>query len=197
MSSVSTLPAGEVEDVLPASISSPEVCKKASTPEPQISCSEIHRASPSNTQAPVATMSHNSVSFKNVLQERAQKMGLAFPRYETTQEGEGFVCTVTFNEQCFKSEGCSPSKKLAQQNAAAVAIKVLIAEQGTDRKSPILESNAPPNIETPQTTMQTAVATSENMFDAKVSYKNLLQENCQQRGNKPPAYSTTWEGTRT
>lgn len=134
--------------------------------------------------APVAR--NSPLSFKNVLQERAQKMGIALPQYESTPEGSGFVCTVTFNGQHFKSEGNSSSKKLAQQNAASVAIKLLNSEQGTEETSPILDHDVP--IE-----KQEALTPLEK-FDATMSYKNLFQENCQQRGNKPPVYSTTWNG---
>ena len=176
---------------------SPEKCEKASIPETQMSSPEIQKTLfPSNpTVTPVSRKGNGAVSFKNVLQERAQKTGLALPQYETVQEGGGFVCTVTFNGQCFKSEGCSPSKKLAQQNAAAVAFKTLTSGEKTDGNSLLPSRTSASNVETPQATNMQSPATTPEMFDATVSYKNLLQENCQQRGNKPPTYSTTWEGT--
>ena len=138
------------------------------------------------TSTPVTTARNVSLSFKNVLQERAQKMGLALPKYETTLEGTGFVCTVTFDAQQFKSEGVSSNKKLAQQNAASVAIKQLNSEQGSEGNSLLLKTDGPIG-------KQILAATPEK-FDVTLSYKNLFQENCQQRGNKPPTYSTSWDG---
>lgn len=138
------------------------------------------------TSTPVSTAKNVSVSFKNLLQERAQKMGLALPKYETTLEGPGFVCTVTFNGQQFKSEGISSNKKLAQQNAASVAIKQLNSEQGTEGNSLLLKTDGSIGI--------LSTASTPEKFDATLSYKNLFQENCQQRGNKPPTYSTSWNG---
>lgn len=168
-------------------ISSVEICTTGSVQDPHISAAEVVGiASSPITQTPVTTASNISLSFKNALQERAQKMGLALPGYETIREGSGFVCTVTFNGQHFKSEGFSSNKKLAQQSAASVAIKLLNSEQGMEGKSPTIKSDAPLEMKGP-------VATPEK-FDAKVSYKNLFQENCQQRGSKPPAYSTSWDG---
>ena len=141
----------------PASTSS----AKDSNQDAQISSPEVQRAlSPPNDQSSVPA----PVSFKSVLSERAQKMGLALPQYETTREGSGFVCIVTFNGQSFKSEGSLHTKKLAQQNAASVVVNALNLEQETCEES------------------------------VKVSYKNLLQENCHQRGYKLPVYSTTSEG---
>lgn len=184
-SSVLTLAAEESQE---SNTAAPEVGEKVSTRDLHISSPEVPRALlPPNTQTTAPTTSNSPVSFKNVLQERAQKMGLALPQYETVQEGSGFVCTVTFNGQCFKSEGVSPSKKLAQQNAASVAIKLLTSEeQGACGNSPLLENK------TPSKSLCRCPTATPVM--SEVSYKNLLQENCQQRGNKPPAYSTTWEG---
>ena len=145
------------------------------------------------TSTPVSTAKNVSVSFKNLLQERAQKMGLALPKYETTLEGPGFVCTVTFNGQQFKSEGISSNKKLAQQNAASVAIKQLNSEQGTEGNSLLLKTDGSIGILSTASTPENFASTPEN-FDATLSYKNLFQENCQQRGNKPPTYSTSWNG---
>ena len=174
----------------------PEKCEKASIPETQMSSPEIQKTLfPFNPTVTPVPRKGSGVSFKNVLQERAQKTGLALPQYETVQEGGGFVCTVAFNGQCFKSEGCSPSKKLAQQNAAAVALKTLTSGEKTDENSPLPGRTSASNIETPQATNIQSPATTPENVDATVSYKNLLQENCQQRGNKPPTYSTTWEGT--
>nr|XP_058940910.1 uncharacterized protein LOC131769175 isoform X2 [Pocillopora verrucosa] len=142
-------------------------------------------------RSPVAQSSATSVgkvslSFKNIIQEKAQKMGLPLPQYETTVEGSGFVCTMTFNGQQFKSEGVSSNKKQAQQSAASVAIKLLNLEQGPEKKSLIQKTVALDS--------QSPVVSPEK-FDAKLSYKNLFQENCQQRGNKPPIYETSWNGT--
>lgn len=145
------------------------------------------------TSTPVSTAKNVSVSFKNLLQERAQKMGLALPKYETTLEGPGFVCTVTFNGQQFKSEGISSNKKLAQQNAASVAIKQLNSEQGTEGNSLLLKTDGSIGILSTASTTEKFASTPEK-FDATLSYKNLFQENCQQRGNKPPTYSTSWNG---
>lgn len=178
--------AAESQDTL---TSSPEVCKTGSAQDPAISPAEVMGTflPPTPvTSTPAPTARNVPLSFKNVLQERAQKMGLALPQYETTPEGSGFVCTIAFNGQHFKSEGISSNKKLAQQSAASVAIKQLNAEQGTDGSSPILKNGVPKEI-------QGSAATPEK-FDATMSYKNLFQENCQQRGNKPPSYSTTWNG---
>lgn len=141
-------------------------------------------------RSPVAQSSATSVgkvslSFKNIIQEKAQKMGLPLPQYETTVEGSGFVCTMTFNGQQFKSEGVSSNKKQAQQSAASVAIKLLNLEQGPEKKSLIQKTVALDS--------QSPVVSPEK-FDAKLSYKNLFQENCQQRGNKPPIYETSWNG---
>lgn len=140
---------------------------------------------PRVAQSPAPTASKVSLSFKNVLQEKAQKMGVALPQYETTTEGPGFVCTMTFNGQQFKSEGISSNKKQAQQSAASVAIKLLNLEQGTEGNSLIQKTDSP-EIQNP--------AITPEKFDNKLSYKNLFQENCQQRGNKPPVYSTSWNG---
>ncbi|XP_078375877.1 uncharacterized protein LOC144659327 isoform X2 [Oculina patagonica] len=178
--------AAESQEVTP----SPEVCKTGSAQDPVISHAEdVGSFLPSTpvTSTPASAARNVPLSFKNILQERAQKMGLALPQYETTPEGSGFVCTVTFNGQHFKSEGISSNKKIAQQNAASLAIKQFNLEQGTDGSSPILKNDVPKEI-------QGSTATPEK-FDATMSYKNLFQENCQQRGNKPPAYSTTWNGS--
>lgn len=122
------------------------------------------------------------LSYKNILQERAQKMGQALPHYETTREADGFVCTVIFNGQSFKSDGCSPNKKMAQQNAASRAIQVLTGEQ-TQKEILLSAIQTVPTISPPA---------ARKVGD--VSYKNLLQENCQQRGHKCPSYSTSWQG---
>lgn len=185
---VSTTAAAESqEDTQPASMPSPEVCKTGSAQVPPISpVAKVVGTLLPITSTPVPTAKNVSLSFKNVLQERAQKMGLALPQYETTIEGSGFVCTVTFDGQQFKSEGISSNKKLAQQNAASVAIKQLNSEQGTEGNSLLLKNDKPIEIQSP-------TATPEK-FDATMSYKNLFQENCQQRGNKPPTYSTSWDG---
>lgn len=196
INSGSTTAVGEIHKDMQVS-TSPEKCEKASIPETHMSSPEIQKTLfPSNNVTPVSRKGNGVVSFKNVLQERAQKMGLALPQYETVQEGGGFVCTVTFNGQCFKSEGCSTSKKVAQQNAAAIAFKTLTSGEKNE-KSPLSGSTSASNIETPQATNIQSPVTTPEMFDPTVSYKNLLQENCQQRGNKPPTYSTTWEGTCT
>lgn len=163
--------------------SSPEVCKAVSAQDtsPAEVVGTFLLPAPV-TPSPVPAARNVPLSFKNVLQERAQKMGLALPQYETTPEGSGFVCTVTFNGQHFKSEGISSNKKLAQQSAASVAVKQLSSEQG----SPILKNDVPIEKQGP--------AAIPEKFDITMSYKNLFQENCQQRGNKPPAYSTTSNG---
>ena len=172
--------AGSEEDTQPpAPMSSPEVCKTSLAQVPEVVGTPV-------TSTPVSTAKNISVSFKNILQERAQKMGLALPKYETAIEGSGFVCTVTFNGQKFQSEGISSNKKLAQQNAASVAIKQLNSEQGTEGNSLLLKTDGPIGIQSP--------AATPEKFDATLSYKNLFQENCQQRGNKPPTYSTSWNG---
>lgn len=163
----------------------------AATADPQEDITSAEVVGTSQPHSPVTLMpapaARNSpLSFKNVLQERAQKMGIALPQYETTPEGSGFVCTVTFNGQHFKSEGISSSKKLAQQNAASVTIRQLNSEQGTEETSTILNHDVPIEKQEASTPLEE--------FDATVSYKNLFQENCQQRGNKPPVYSTTWNG---
>ena len=168
------------EDTQPEPMPSPEVCKTG------LAKAEVVGTLLPVTSTPVSTAKNASLSFKNVLQESAQKMGLALPKYETTLEGSGFVCTVTFNGQQFKSEGISSNKKQAQQNAASVAIKQLNSEQGTEGKYLLLKTDGPIGIQSP-------VATPEK-FDATLSYKNLFQENCQQRGNKPPTYLTSWDG---
>lgn len=171
----------------PAPMSSPDVCKTGLAQVPPISSvAEVAGTLLPVTSTPVSTAKNVSVSFKNLLQERAQKMGLALPKYETTLEGLGFVCTVTFNGQQFKSEEISSNKKLAQQNAASVAIKQLNSEQGTEGNSLIPKTDASRGI--------LSTAATPEKFDATLSYKNLFQENCQQRGNKPPTYSTSWDG---
>ena len=176
------------EDAQSALVSSPEVCKTGLTQVPPISpVAEVAGTLLPVTSTPVSTAKNVSISFKNVLQERAQKMGLALPKYETTVEGSGFVCTVTFNGQQFQSEGISSNKKLAQQNAASVAIKQLDVEHGTESNSLLLK------IDGSNIGIQSPAATPEK-FDATLSYKNLFQENCQQRGNKPPTYLTSWDG---
>ena len=140
--------------------------------------------SPSNSQQPSASSCGSNVSFKNVLQERAQKMGLALPHYETESLGSGFVCTVTFNGQCYKSECFSPNKKHAQQSAACVALNLFSTERSECIESPGGTRNTPVVFENPCAVVKAA----------GVSYKNLLQEHCQQRGYKPPAYTTVWKG---
>ena len=176
------------EDTHPtAPMSSPEVSKTGLAQVPPISpVAEVAGTLLPVTSTPVSTAKNVSVSFKNLLQERAQKMGLALPKYETTLDGPGFVCTVTFNGQQFKSEGISSNKKLAQQNAASVAIKQLNSEQGTEGNSLLLKTDGLIGM--------LGSATIPEKFDATLSYKNLFQENCQQRGNKPPTYSTSWTG---
>lgn len=172
-----------------ASVSSVEVSEKGSGRDPQISSPKVQRSSaPFNAQTPVSTKINNPVSFKNILQERAQKLAIPLPQYETTERSLGFVSTVTFDGLSFKSQGFSLSKKMAEQNAASIAIKVLTSEKGTCGESPELRDKAPSGMQS-----QTPPATSE-MCDAKVPYKNLLQENCQQRGHKRPVYSTIWQG---
>lgn len=188
--SVSTSAAAEPQEDIhpPAPMSSPEVCKTGLAQVPPISpVAEVAGTLLPVTSTPVSTAKNASVSFKNLLQERAQKMGLALPKYETTLEGPGFVCTVTFNGQQFKSEGISSNKKLAQQNAASVAIQQLNLEQGTEGNSLLLKTDGSIGI--------LSTAATPEKFDATLSYKNLFQENCQQRGNKPPTYSTSWNGS--
>ena len=173
-----------------ASVSSLEGCKKGSDQDPQSSSPEVQRSStPINSQTPVPTKTNNPVSFKNILQERAQKLGIPLPQYETTERSLGFVSTVTFDGLCFKSQGFSLSKKMAEQNAASIAIKVLTSEKGTCGESPELRGQTASEMQS-----ETVTATS-GMCDAKVPYKNLLQENCEQRGHKRPVYSTTFQGT--
>jgi len=185
--STSTAAESQEDTQPPALMSSPEVCKTGLGQVPPISpVAEVVGTLLPVTSTPVSAAKNVSLSFKNVLQERAQKMGLALPKYETTIEGSGFVCTVTFNGQQFKSDGISSNKKLAQQNAASVAIKQLNSEQGTEGSSLLLKTDGSLGIQSP--------AAIPEKFDATLSYKNLFQENCQQRGNKPPTYSTSWDG---
>lgn len=135
------------------------------------------------TSNQVSGKSNAPLSYKNILQEKAQKMGLALPHYETTREADGFVCTVIFNGQSFKSDRCSPNKKMAQQNAASRAIQVLTGEQ-TQKETLLSGIQTVPTI-SPSAAIEDIV---------NLSYKNLLQENCQQRGHRCPAYSTSWQG---
>jgi len=59
-------------------------------------------------------------------------------------------------------------------------------EQGTEGNSLLLKTDGSVGIQTP--------AVTPEKFDTTLSYKNLFQENCQQRGNKPPTYLTSWDG---
>lgn len=173
--SLTTAAAKSREGEPPASVCSPEEHEKGSAKDPGLASPEVQTSSPPHiSQTPTLRKNSNSVSFKNLLQERAHKMGLALPQYETTKGVKGFVCTVTFNGKSFKSDGFSPGKKLAEQNAASLALQVLAKEEKSHGETPVVGD--------------------KTIFDASVSYKNLLQENCQQRGHKQPVYSTTWEG---
>ncbi|XP_068741203.1 uncharacterized protein [Montipora capricornis] len=134
---------------------------------------------------PVSIKNNAPLSYKNVLQERAQKMGLPLPHYETTKGNGGFVCAVLFNGQSFKSDKVSPNKKMAEQNAASVAIKTLPSGEQT-HEEPLIPGN--------DAASRMSVTTPTcNSLDATISYKNLLQENCQQRGHRCPVYSTSWK----
>ena len=72
-----------------------------------------------------------AVSYKNLLQEYLQKHKLPLPTFRTMASGEmvGFVSTVTVKsvdgESATYESSPHPSKKAAEQNAAAVACQSL------------------------------------------------------------------------
>lgn len=65
------------------------------------------------------------VSYKNLLQEHAQKYGLSLPHYETERVEMGFLSTVRVHrsekELVEFTSGPQPVKKAAEQEAAKLA----------------------------------------------------------------------------
>lgn len=72
-----------------------------------------------------------AVSYKNLLQEYTQKQKLPLPTFRTMASAEvsGFISTVTVKsaggESTTYESSPHPSKKAAEQNAAAVACQSL------------------------------------------------------------------------
>ena len=76
---------------------------------------------------------------KNRLQERTQAMGLGIPRYETTQAApkvQWFQSRVFLADE-FRGQGEGKSKKLAEENAARVALGSLDAEVSVPSMPPM------------------------------------------------------------
>ena len=65
------------------------------------------------------------MSYKNLLQEHAQKQGLSLPHYETERVEMGFQSTVRVHRSASESveftSGPQPVKKAAEQEAAKLA----------------------------------------------------------------------------
>ena len=64
-------------------------------------------------------------SWKNLLQETAQKNNLKIPEYHVSMNGNNFVATVEFQGRTFTSINSFDKKKSAEQNAALVALHAL------------------------------------------------------------------------
>ena len=148
--------------------------------------------------APVTELSvASSVSYKNLLQERAQTLGVGLPVYDTRASDKKFVSVVTFNGQSFQGSYDNRAKKQAEQSAASVALFSLgfLPSPG----SPC--SLAPPPCSTP-VSVNVNMLPSPNLTpqsltlttSAEISYKNLLQEHMQHHGMKLPVYNTAIQG---
>lgn len=62
---------------------------------------------------------------KNWLQERFQKLGLALPNYSTTNDDQGWICTLTLCDgRIFQARGPS-NKRSAEKEAAQYALQWL------------------------------------------------------------------------
>ena len=70
-----------------------------------------------------------------LLNEYAQKTLLPCPIYQTVAADKAFVSTVTFNNKQYKGLAMYKRQKVAEQNAAQVALTALLSPEG---KHPIL-----------------------------------------------------------
>ena len=170
------------------------------------------KGNPSNVQTPqcaTTKLCTSPVSYKNRLQEFAQKLGIAIPIYDTQGHDGYFISVVTVGGQSFRSDGLYKAKKPAEQSAASIALSSLVASPhrsfGTSMCTMHLCSTPTPTDATmlhdPQ--LSPTFDSPPNLIDCtevqkaeeeKVSWKNLLQEHMQQCGMGLPVYETTVQG---
>lgn len=114
---------------------------------------------------------------KNILNERAQKLHVPLPSYQTVadSQGAGFISRVTFNGVTYCSNGSFRVKKEAEKSAAQEALKALLlqdGEQGCGKVTSVVESKRPEYCDLEQnknTEPNVSCATQKNVGIAKVT----------------------------
>jgi dsRNA-specific ribonuclease len=136
---------------------------------------------PSNSASSVIRNEIKSF-YKNALQSYAQRKKLDLPKYETNKiEGKGFVSTISFEGNEFKSNAPKPSKKEAEQNAAEQALQFI----GNEDLEVSNEKNDSPSAE------HQVIDNKSTSQQKDKNCKNLLQEIAQKKKIPNPIYNST------
>ena len=72
---------------------------------------------------------------KSKLNELVQKQNLQLPEYNTSPQGDGFVCKLKLGEETFVSEKTHSRKKAAEDDAAAIAVLHFTSKNNTVAQS--------------------------------------------------------------
>jgi len=130
--------------------------------------------------APKRKATGEAVLSKSRLNELAQKRKLPVPTYSSEPVPGGFISTVVFDGNQFKSLCPCPKRKDAEQNAAQVALNATVGAPLPSAEPQVIDGDnkQPPRKPT-------------------LSFKNLLQEYCQKHGALLPSYDTTEVGVKT
>ena len=79
-------------------------------------------SSPDSSKKPQLVEKEEGLSMKNRLQEEAQKSKLDMPEYQVSGSRQSFMASVSFRGQVFSSTRKFQKKKMAEHNAAHVAL---------------------------------------------------------------------------
>lgn len=138
--------------------------------------------SSSNTNIPPLALS------KNLLNERAQKLHLAPPSYNSFIEKGSYCSIVTFNNESYRSIGFHSQKKEAEKSAAQVALLALEGNSQTPQKPAVVPD---PSVNQSEPGNTVTLGCEKSGTPQVMSFKNVLQEYMQQRrSGENPKYST-------
>ncbi|XP_032220208.2 protein PRRC2A isoform X1 [Nematostella vectensis] len=132
----------------------------------------------------------NFISFKNSLQEFAQKKGIPVPRYFSKKAQIGMMSTVVISDHKFHSTGLHKDKKQSEQNAAWFALKKLGIIPVETIFTPLRVAAKRPASTLPETVAKKLKG--EDLPKAP-SYKSQLNEFCQKFHLAIPQYRTQRE----